>query len=95
MKQETKLTRCAYIFGCRRATYGGARGFCPPHYGCYHNKVARGKITWDEIAERTLHHYDLSILGRESLRCRELNLTAYTRKEYPLMPEEAGGIIKV
>ena len=88
MRNTTKLVKCAYIFGCKYATYGGARGFCPVHYGCYHGRVRSGKMTWEEIKERTLRHYDLSPLGRESLRCLENNLKAYTRKVYVIMPGE-------
>lgn len=74
--------KCAYAFGCDNSIYDGGRGFCPPHYSAYLNRVKRGKMTWEEIKERTFHFLELTELGREYLRIRVQENYPYARKKY-------------
>lgn len=77
------MERCKYILGCKFASYGGAFGYCPRHYGAYHSRVKRGKTTWEEIEKQRLIGTHDAI---EKIKCRTNMLYKYARARYTLMP---------
>jgi hypothetical protein len=69
------------VDGCKKDTYGGARGLCPNHFSARSFQVKVGNTTWDKLIEEGRALTKLNKEDRAKIKASNNNLSRVWNQE--------------